>query len=257
VTIDEVTNLSQIVASLQHLPRRPAARIAFDPGMGPADYRQAVDAISKAAYIMAEPVDSSEVTGYTPAQYTARFRDYTAAFGPKVSIWEVGNEVNGNWLGPAGRVVQDIQGAYNVVTRAGGQTALTLTYEPGCAGDPAHDMWTWAARHIPVAMKQGLDYVLVSYYEEDCSNYRPTQADWDGVFRRLHQMFPHARLGFGEVGTNQDDPVGYKLAYLSRYYRLHIDVPQYVGGFFWWYYAEDMIPYQRSPLWRELAATVR
>jgi hypothetical protein len=78
-----------------------------------------------------------------------------AAFGPKVSIWEVGNEVNGNWLGPVGRVVQDIQGAYNVVTRAGGQTALTQTYQPGCAGDPAHDMWTWAARHIPVAMKQG------------------------------------------------------------------------------------------------------
>jgi hypothetical protein len=71
VTIDEVTNLSQIVASLQHLPRRPAARIAFDPGMGPADYRQAVDAISKAAYIMAEPVDSSEVAGYTRPVHSA------------------------------------------------------------------------------------------------------------------------------------------------------------------------------------------
>jgi hypothetical protein len=30
-------------------------------------------------------------------------------------------------------------------------------------------------------MKQGLDYVLISYYEEDCGNYRPTQAQWDGV----------------------------------------------------------------------------
>jgi hypothetical protein len=181
VTIDEVTNLSQIVTSLRHLPRRPVARIAFDPGIGPADYRQAVDAISKVAYIMAEPVDSSEVTGYTPAQYTARFRDYMAAFRTKVSLWEIGNEVNGSWLGPARRVVRDIQGAYKVVTRAGGRTALTLAYEPGCAGGASHDMWTWAVRNIPAAMKQGLDYVLISYYEEDCGNYRPTQAQWDGV----------------------------------------------------------------------------
>jgi hypothetical protein len=257
VTIDEVTNLRPIVASLAHLPRRPTARIAFDPGMQPADYRQAVDAIGKVAAIMAEPVDSSEVTGYTTAQYVARFRDYLAAFGSRIAIWEVGNEVNGNWLGPASTVRADIVGAYDVVSAAGARTALTLTYEPGCGGGPSYDMWTWAARNIPAAMKEGLDYVLVSYYEEDCDNYRPTQQEWDTVFKRLHAMFPHARLGFGEVGTNPGDSVAYKLAYLNRYYRLRIDVPGYIGGYFWWYYAEDMVPYQHNRLWQALAAAWR
>jgi hypothetical protein len=256
VTVDDATELREIVASLAHLPSKPAVRIAFDPGVGPASYQPAVAAIGEVADVLAEPVDSSEVNGYSAQQYVNRFRRYLAAFGSKVWLWEVGNEVNGNWLGPAGRVTADIRGAYDVVRTAGRRTALTLSYEPGCAGDPFHDMWRWAGRNISRDMKLGLDYVLVSYYEEDCNGYRPSAAEWVAVFRRLHAMFPHAKLGFGEVGANQDDPVAFKVAYLNRYYRLRIDVPGYIGGYFWWYYAEDMIPYQRSPLWRALAAAM-
>jgi hypothetical protein len=256
ITLDNVTRLDEIVASLIHLPQRPAVRIAFDPGVPPAGYRRAVAAISKVAYVMAEPVDSSEVAGYTTNEYIARFKNYVTTFGEQVSLWEVGNEVNGDWLGPAARVRADIAGAFRVVTTAREQTALTLSYEPGCAGDRAHDMWTWAARNIPAAMKQGLDYVLVSYYEEDCGDYRPAQARWTAVFRRLHAMFPHARLGFGEVGTAVKDTVAYKTAYLNRYYRLSIDLPQYAGGYFWWYYAEDMLPYRHNPLYRALSAAM-
>jgi hypothetical protein len=259
VTVDDVSKLGQIVTSLAHLPgkpAKPAVRIVLDPGMQPADYREAVQAIGKVAYLMAEPVDSSEVTSYTTREYVNRFRRYVAAFGSQVALWEVGNEVNGDWLGPANRVTADIAGGYDVVRNNGGRTALTLSYEPHCAADAAHDMWTWAAKHIPRDMKLGLDYVLVSYYEEDCNGYQPAAKEWDTVFRRLHTMFPHAKLGFGEVGTHQKDRVAYKIAYLNRYYRLRIDVPGYIGGYFWWYYAEDMLPYQHSPLWRALAAAL-
>jgi hypothetical protein len=257
VTVDDVTKLGEIVASLAHLPGKPAVRIPFDPGVPPAGYQHAVTAIGKVAEVLAEPVDSAEVNGYTTREYVNRFRHYIAAFGSKVWLWEVGNEVNGNWLGPAGRVTADIQGAYDVVRTAGRRTALTLSYEPNCAGDPPHDMWRWATRNVPGEMKLGLDYVLVSYYEEDCNGYRPTAAEWNTVFRRLHTMFPHAQLGFGEVGATLSDPVTFKVAYLDRYYRLRIDVPGYIGGYFWWYYAEDMIPSQRNPLWHALAAAMK
>ena len=254
VTVDDVTRLTQIVASLARLPVRPVVRIPFDPGMRPADYRQAVTAIAKVAGVMAEPVDSSEVTGYTTREYVARFRAYYQAFRSSIRLWEIGNEVNGNWLGPAKTVVQDIEGAYTAVHQAGGQTVLTLSYEPGCAGDASHDMWTWTTRNIPPTMRQGLDYVLVSYYEEDCGNYRPAPAGWAKVFARLHTMFPHARLGFGEVGSYPADSVAYKRATISRYYRLRIPVPGYIGGYFWWYYAEDMVPYEDNILWRTLSS---
>ncbi|GAA3030290.1 hypothetical protein GCM10020229_47160 [Kitasatospora albolonga] len=39
---------------------------------------------------------------------------------------------------------------------------------------------------------------------------------------------------------------------LTYYYGLKIDLPYYVGGHFWWYYAEDMIPYATKPLWQTL-----
>ena len=68
---------------------------------------------------------------------------------------------------------------------------------------------------------------------------------------------PASRLGFGEVGTHQGDPAAAKLATLNRYYRLRIGVPGYIGGCFWWYYAEDMLPYRHNPLWHALAADMR
>jgi hypothetical protein len=250
--VDEVTNLSQIVASLAHLPRRPLVRITFDPGVTPAGYARAVEEIGRVASVMGQPVDSSEFAGYTTASYVARFRTYLNAFKHKVALWEIGNEVNGNWLGPAKTVVAAIRGAYGVVRQAGGQTALTLTYEPGCGSD----MFAWAARNIAPAMREGLDYVLVSYYAEDCGNVQPTAARWTAVFRHLRQLFPRARLGFGEVGTGQGDKVAYKLATLNRCYRLRIGVPGYIGGCFWWYYAEDMVPYKDNVLWHALASVI-
>jgi hypothetical protein len=240
------------VASLAHLPRRMTVRITFDPGMEPADYAPAVRAIGRVAAIMGQPVDSSEVAGYNTAGYVARFRAYLGAFRHEVAIWEIGNEVNGNWLGPAATVSQDIEGAYAVVRRAGGRTALTLSYEPGC-GD---DMFTWAAKHIPAAMRDGLDYVLVSYYADDCDGYQPSDARWTAVFRRLRVLFPHAELGFGEVGTHPGDPLKIKLATLARYYRLRVDVPGYIGGYFWWSYAEDMMPYADNVLWKALSLAI-
>lgn len=253
VTIDDITSITQIVPSLSHLPRRLWVRVVFDPGIGPAGYRDAVDRIAGVGDILAEPVDSSAVAGYTPARYRQRFDRYVAAFAGKVAAWEIGNEVNGDWLGPAARVRRDIAVAYQVVRDAGGRTALTLSYEPGCGTD----MFAWAGANIPPALRDGLDYVLVSYYADDCDGYEPGDSEWTRVFTRLHHLFPHARLGFGEVGTHQGDPAASKLATLNRYYRLRIGVPGYFGGCFWWYYAEDMLPYQRNPLWHALAASMR
>jgi hypothetical protein len=38
---------------------------------------------------------------------------------------------------------------------------------------------------------------------------------------------------------------------LSYYYGLAIDLPYYVGGYFWWYYDEDCLPVSK-PLWSTL-----
>jgi hypothetical protein len=142
-----------------------------------------------------------------------------------------------------------------MVTAAGGRTALTLYFNPNCWSNANHEMFTWAKANVPAAMKAGLNYVLISYYPEDCNNYWPSQKGWQSVFDRLHQMFPKAKLGFGESGNSNDrDPPAQKIALLQHYYQLQIQGDNYVGGYFWWYYVEDTLPYQGNPLWETLAA---
>jgi hypothetical protein len=154
--------------------------------------------------------------------------------------------------------VAKLTAAYQVVTAAGGRTALTLYYNPNCWSNRSHEMFTWAQANVPASMKTHLDYVLVSYYPEDCTNYWPSRATWQSVFDRLHQMFPNSQLGFGESGNSNDrDTVAQKVALLDRYCQLQIRGDNYVGGYFWWYYVEDALPYQGNPLWQTLAADMQ
>ena len=50
--------------------------------------------------IMGEPVDSYYAKHYTRRQYLRQVQACVNAF-PQIDAWEVGNEVNGSWLGPA------------------------------------------------------------------------------------------------------------------------------------------------------------
>lgn len=99
-------------------------------------------------------------------------------------------------------------------------------------------------------MKQGLDYVWISYYEDDCNNLQP---DWPQVFQKLATMFPNAKIGFGEVGSIHADK---KADYINRYYNMNINHPNYVGGYFWWYFSQDMVP-MTKPLWNTINTAIQ
>jgi hypothetical protein len=254
VTLDDVSHPGPIVRSLAALPAKPIARVVFDGDAGPSDYATALGALRPHAYLMGELLDSADVSGYTVARYRQRAVDFVKSFGSQIDLWEIGNEVNGEWLGPTAQTVAKITAAYDEVVSAGGKTALTLYYNPNCWSAPSHEMFTWAKANISPAMKAGLDYVFISYYPEDCNNYWPTSSGWQTVFNRLHQLFPKAKLGFGESGNSNDlDPIAEKISLLHRYYELHVAGDNYVGGYFWWYYVEDALPYLHNPLWRALA----
>ncbi|NUR28952.1 MAG: hypothetical protein HOV83_24435 [Catenulispora sp.] len=256
VTLDDVGDLTNVVDSLKALPTRPTARVVFDYDQKPADYAEALTRLHAVADVMATPVDSSDTAKYTADAYKARFQDFLSSYGSETAIWEVGNEVNGEWTGPSADTAAKTAAAYDVVHAAGKPTALTLYYNPDCWSDQAHEMLPWTARWIPERVKQGVDYVLVSYYEKDCNGHRPDQAEWKRVFGQLRTMFPAAKLGFGEVGADQKAEAGAKAEYLTRYYTMPAPVSGFVGGYFWWYYAEDAVPYTRSPVWAALRAAM-
>jgi len=93
-----------------------------------------------------------------------------------------------------------------------------------------------------VNMKEGLDYVWVSYYEDDCNGYQP---EWQNVMDSLHSIFPNSKIGIGECGTEDSS---LKALYMQKYYTLNVTTPNFVGGGFWWYYLQDCVP-ETKPLW--------
>lgn len=245
VTLDTVGPLPEILDALASLSKIPTSRIVFDEWVRAINYLEAVKKIREKSYVVGELLDSSSFSQYTLSQYRARTKDYLNTLGGYVDLWEVGNEINGEWLGKTSAVVAKMTVAFDLVKAQGGRTALTLYYNPNCWSKPSHEMFRWAATNIPDRMKTGLDYVLISYYEEDCNNYDP---DWQAVMTKVSALFPNSKVGVGECGTRQAEK---KSELINQYYSMKLTVPSFVGGYFWWYFIQDMVP-KTKPLWSVL-----
>jgi len=242
LTLDAVNNLSAIVTSLQNLCKKPTTRIVFDEFVPATDYLNAVNQIHNVSFIMGELLDSYYMNQYDLAMYVARTNEYLGLLGSKVDIWEIGNEINGEWLGTTSDVVAKMDTAYSIVKAQNKKTELTLYYNQDCWSNPKNEMFYWVNKNVSARLRNGLDYVLVSYYEDDCNGLQP---NWQRVFDSLHVLFPNAKLGIGECGTTT---AGKKAAYINRYYKMNITTPNYIGGYFWWYYKQDCVPYTNA-LW--------
>jgi len=275
VTVDDKNDirdaafLAKLLISLQHLSVKPTVRIVYSPGkknryFPASSYMDATRQIKGAGYVFGQPVDSFYMRCFTPAEHMDRFKDYVNALGTLVDIWEVGNEINGEWLfGDTKRcspkasvhytsqadVVTKMFDAYDYLKSQGKVTALTLYYNTPCARPAANEMFSWADANIPARMKTGLDYLLVSYYEVDCDGRKP---DWQQVFSQLAAMFPNSKLGFSEFGWSDKKKSNVIIKDLvERYYAIHPSVWNWVGGGFYWEFAIDMVPYDpdSSSLW--------
>src|SRR6185295_15359717 len=117
------------------------------------------------AYVLGELLDSDGVRATTRAQVRARAERFVKTFGSQVDVWEVGNELNGEWLGNPRSIIAKTVAAYDVVTDAGYPTAITLNYWP------SHDCYAhpWErtvpfARRLPARIRHAVDYLLLSFY---------------------------------------------------------------------------------------------
>lgn len=241
-TDDPNTGTAAQVDALASLPRRIAVRVVLDLGTLPADYVDSVGKLAAVADVMAQPLDSSVMDQLTAAQAGDRARQYLAALQGSTPIWEVGNEVNGNWVGPD--PVGKIRAMYDAAKAYGKKTAVTFYYEN--PPTPGYDMLPWIDANIPAGdpLRTGLDYVLVSYYEDENGGHRLTQAEIDGIFSGLAQRFPNAKVGFGEFGWGKaipSDPA-VRAELISRFFSYTTPLPAYVGGGFYWHFRQTMTP---------------
>jgi hypothetical protein len=300
VTIEDIENyhkdLTPVLNSLK-LSQTPTVRLIFNTWKLEDEittYQQIAHSIRRNSYVMGMILDSQKVKDVEVSCYKYRTAKYVEGLGGDVDIWEVGNEVNGGWLRKhekqwfdeeAAEVKDKIYGAYKIVKDAGGQTALTLYYNDDHKGNHCwkfkkEEMLAWARGYIPQDMKDNLDYVLVSFYEDDpdkdCRNEKSLDGEdrkfdkkrieeWEGkpldpvwvtVFSDLAVMFKKAKIGFGECGTDAEDK---KKTQIAKYYktideRLRSQLPdeyktRYMGGYFWWYFKQDMVPSTKELWW--------
>jgi hypothetical protein len=74
--------------------------------------------------------------------------------------------------------------------------------------------------------------------------------NWSADYSALVSMFPNAKVGFGEIGTSSiSAPKSVQTNLITSYYPMVRSGPtKFVGGFFWWNYAEEMYG-QGAPAW--------
>lgn len=171
--------LNEVLESVINLTSAPTVHLTyklegFDNAKGAkaGTYLSATRTISKKAYTFAEVVDFAYEFCFS-ADHEARWNDYMFRVLEITStLWEVGNEINGNWLDNSDPVpikgqtcpwkipnttdkdvITKMINAYHIVKKAGKTAALTLYYEPNpvCTTSmgPAYDPITWANQNIP------------------------------------------------------------------------------------------------------------
>lgn len=244
-TDDPWANNAAQTSALKALPRRPTLRVVFDEGIKASEYVQPLAAFYPVSYIMGEILDSAYMNAYSVDDFKLRVNEYINTLWGYVTVWEIGNEINGEWLGSTSATVQKMNYAFDKVKERGGKTALTLYYNKDCWERPQNEMFRWVAANVPDRLRRGLDYVLVSYYEDECNGLKP---HWQDVFARLSNLFPMAQLGIGETGTKN---VSKKESMIRAYYGMEVDNPQFIGGYFWWFFRQDMTP-RTKLLWNVL-----
>lgn len=299
--------LDKVLTSLNNLTDQPSTRITFtlcgvgDDGScsSPAaasTYTTAIQTLksqTRPPFLLGEVLDSSYQGCFTPTgspsgtqSAEARWNDYVSTLGSYVDVWEVGNEINGNWLDSqdAGKggiscpwkvpsttdadVVTDMINAYNIVKSAGKLAELTLYY-PGtgssCDSPAAFDPITWTEAHVPMNMRNGMDYIFLSYYHQDCTaGTDPSASAWGTFFTQVQNLFPNAKIGFGEWGYSTKKLTGSALdTLLSEGYTMDpYPLPfsqNWVSGVFFWEWADTAVPYNSTPgsVWEEVNADMQ
>lgn len=271
VTTEYVTQLAALGVSLQNHARRTTTRIVFQSGMNASSYTSAVATLRTSGYIMGQLYDSTALQAASIAQCQQRTREFLTQFGDTIDIYEIGNELNGEWVGAnQAEIDAKVSAIYSVIanefTNLSAKTAITLNYWPtsNYYAYPWENTLTYA-QNMPASLRANVDYLLLSFYETAGDPiYYPTDQDFADIFSTLAPLFPNAKLGMGEIGAQgasdgfPEPSFAEKQRIANRYYGMHSNVKsllgahgsRYVGGYFWWYYFQDCVP-QNKPgsLW--------
>jgi hypothetical protein len=224
ITIDNPWIYKKIVATLSKLGRRIVVRVIIDNIEDLSQYLEPVKAISKVAEVMICICDSSTMKDFSIEEYLHRVLTLRQMFEKIAFIWEIGNEVNGDWLGRG--VSYKCQGAASILK----DYPKAITFH----ADAAETFIPWIKDNEDIVKK--CKYLLASEYPQD-TGYRMNWEKHIPYFKTLDISY-----GYGECGTTKakDKAAEFEHYYIDKQLEFSGD-PNYLGGYFWWY-QKDFIP---------------
>jgi hypothetical protein len=86
VTIDDISSLSAIRASLAGMNHMPTARIVFDRQEEVSYYASPIEQLQSVSYLVGSILDSSDVSAVSTSAYTQRTQQFLAAFGAQIDL---------------------------------------------------------------------------------------------------------------------------------------------------------------------------
>ena len=158
---------------------------------------------------MGELLDSSEEKAVSVAAFQAHVRSYLQALDGDVAIWEVGNEVNGNWTGPyaSGRGEADARPTKTspppVASARSRCTPTTSAPTTAATAKPSSRRCSSANATCRAPWRQGLDYVLLSYYPTQCGGHEPSAAGSGRLSGTAARAVPERRARLRRGGPAQ------------------------------------------------------
>ena len=243
-----------VIAAIRDMPVKPMVRVVMSKEIAPADYASLFSQIHEIAYVMACPVDSSEMSFFENEQaYLERFQDAYCVLKSYADLWEIGNEINGvEWIGQEPElIVRKVEAANTYIRSQGTKTALTMYY----ARPEDQDMFQWMAENLPENLRGNVDYAFISFYEDDNEGYVP---DWCRVFPAFDAAFPGAKVGIGECGNTAEDATeASRISMALSYYSMAALSENYIGGCFWWNWVQDCVPHEGNPVYDAINGLMR
>ena len=194
----------------------------------------------------------------TPDAYAERAANLALHFKGRISAWEVGSEINGDWLGGASHPLTPDQ-VFKIYSAGAtkakeadpdAETVATLYWWEATAPDRAHSLSGWLKRFVPRGFGQGLDVVGLELFPED----NPVGPAFERAFDTLADAVPGPKLmlsSFGYVEGDAlkgywwlapDDADGGRKDLVYLYTAASCAMRGSVCGGFWWQALDQMLP---------------
>jgi hypothetical protein len=240
------------------------------------DYDEIVAELrSRGLRVMGSVLDTAQwPRALTPQAYSERAKNLVLHYKDQIRSWEVGSEINGDWLG--GR--QDplsLDQVYRIYSAAADkvkeldpalETVATLYWWEGTAPDEEHSTLGWLRRRSKEGFGRNLDVLGISLQPDD----NPVGMALEPLFERVHQELPDKKLMISSLGYvegdalkgyywfDPQDPWSARSDLLTLLTPASCAMPNSLCGGFWWQTLEQMLPGNRktTSLFKDHAKTL-